>query len=355
MQKSDNHDETRGFDDRREQVVSRQEFEAELIKQEHRLFKILKGYFCDRHKFSRDDPRHDAFAFAFWWRLAFALLPTAAVGGTGLAAIFGLYLANQSNRIMRDQTEIMLEDAQANLRMQLIEKLYQHTDPRTGDDVERDFPLPSADLGIAAYGHRVRAEALRSFVAMERRRLQNKQGQRIDVTYALLDHIDATGFDLSGVDLGFSSLIAAHLIDANLRNATLMNARLGGAALMRADLTGANLQQSDLIRSYLNDANLTNADLSGADLSGASLRNSNTKGTDFSNAVLIGAALEGCNLADANLSGVILHLVTDDGELPSHVSQIKNLGWTVSEAKTQDGELILVVEDGPARAPKASD
>lgn len=232
--------------------------------------------------------------------------------------------------------------------MALIEKLYQHADPPRGSDTEREHPLPSADLGIAAFGHRIRAEALRAFVAMERRRLQDEVDPRIDVTYALLDHIDATGFDLSEVDLSAANLIAAHLIDANLENATLRNARLGGGGLIRADLTGANLEGADLIQSYLTDAkltnaNLSNADLTGANLIGANLTNAKLFGANFSNAVLVGAVFEGCSLTNVNFSGAILHEVVEAGEEPIHISEIKALGWIISEAETDGGAVILVV------------
>lgn len=70
--------------------VSRIEFEAALMRQEHRLHAILKNFFIRRWEFSKDDPRRAATTEALVWRIAAALVPAATAGGAGLVAIAGL-------------------------------------------------------------------------------------------------------------------------------------------------------------------------------------------------------------------------------------------------------------------------
>lgn len=202
------------------------ELDAKLIAQEHRLFLILRNWFS-REKFPPNDPRRAACNNALVWRMVVALAPSAAVTGAGLVGLFGLWVAYQSNTLLREQTEIIAEDAQASLRMRLIETLYQHEEPREPKQLERELPLPSADLGIAVFSHRARAEALRAFVDLERRRLRKSANPRIDVSYALLDHVDASGFDLRGVDLHAANMIASHLVDADLSEARMTSVELG--------------------------------------------------------------------------------------------------------------------------------
>ncbi len=172
-------------------------------------------------------------------------MPVVAVTGGSIVGIGGLWLAYQSNvslenqtatmaeqtALMQKQTEIMSQNAEAELRTTLIDVLYQHAPPRPEGEAPQERPLPSADLGIAAFSHRARAEALREFVELERRRLRDEDQPRINVTYALLDHVDASGFDLNSVDLSAADLTVAHLVGTDLSKATLHSVNLSGALL----------------------------------------------------------------------------------------------------------------------------
>ena len=47
--------------------VTRIEFEAALLRQEHRLLSILRNFFIRRREFSNGDPRRTAVAEALLW------------------------------------------------------------------------------------------------------------------------------------------------------------------------------------------------------------------------------------------------------------------------------------------------
>ena len=68
----------------------------------------------------------------------------------------------------------------------------------------------------------------------------------------------------------------------------------------RADLSGSNLSGSDLI-----GADLRRSNLSGSDLIGADLRRSDLSGSNLSGAYLSGSNLIGANLSGAYLSGAV--------------------------------------------------
>lgn len=69
--------------------VSRIEFEAALLRQEHRLHAILKNFFLKRKDYPLGDPRRDATTEALLWRIGVALVPTVAAGGAGIVAVIG--------------------------------------------------------------------------------------------------------------------------------------------------------------------------------------------------------------------------------------------------------------------------
>jgi len=272
-----------------------------------------------RKRFSKDDPRRAACWNALVSWFVPAIVPTIAVASGGYFGLMGLLAAWEGNRISREQTDVIAADVQSDLRMRLIDILYQHDEPRSADELERNHPLPSADLGMAAYSHRARAEALKEFVALERRRLREVDKPRIDVTFALLDHVDATGFDLSGVDFEAATMIGVYLTDANLKAANLSRVKLGNSRLIRADLTGA-------------------------DLTGASLIQTN----------LIGATLEGCKLTNADFSeAVVFDSAQNDQDPSALVGIIKSHGWNVVEIGTAEGGKVMVVEPKVLAQPGA--
>ena len=90
--------------------------------------------------------------------------------------------------------------------------------------------------------------------------LNDKGGERADLSDANLTTADLRGADLS---------------DANLRNANLYGANLRNADLYSANLRNADLRYADLRYADLSGADLYGADLRYADLTTTDLRNTN--------------------------------------------------------------------------------
>jgi len=144
---------------------------------------------------------------------------------------------------------------------------------------------------------RVKAEAVKTFVLLERNRIAREQKEaeeyvteapfkHINLREAQLVNLDLYGFDLhdvnfSKVNLSSATLtqtnltesffIEAHLFRTNLLRANLSHANFMRASLPHADLTLAILEKTILYEANLNNvlfegAILTNANLTGADI-----------------------------------------------------------------------------------------
>lgn len=81
--------------------------QAQFVRQEHRLFAILRNAWT--YKDSGDNLFRDAAFEALFRRIAWSLLPGAAVGTTGLIAVVGLMLALQGNVLFGEQNELLKE------------------------------------------------------------------------------------------------------------------------------------------------------------------------------------------------------------------------------------------------------
>jgi hypothetical protein len=92
--------------------VGKVEFEAALLRQEHRPVRIVIN-FLNRHKFDRDDDRYQAVTEAIVWRFSVALLPTFGAGGAGVLAIIGLLIASQANGLVNEQNRLIQLQHQA--------------------------------------------------------------------------------------------------------------------------------------------------------------------------------------------------------------------------------------------------
>ncbi len=159
----------------------------------------------------------------------------------------------------------------------------------------------------------------------------------IDLSDAVLRHIDLAGVDLSAAnlagadlrgaqlqnaDLTYANLCYAKVRSANLQEALLdaaiawkcdfRSARLRHASIIRADIRDSRFDEADMIsanvsQSYLNGVSLDGAYAIGASFKGTNLRLStlyeaNLKQADLSNAYLRWSTLYGSNLCQANLS-----------------------------------------------------
>lgn len=251
--------------------------EAQLIEQDHNLFRILPRY-LKRAQWPLGDTRRDAAVRALLWRL---LSPgTVALAGGGIVAVGTLLvlvwqttLLREQNAFFREQNlklqeQIDFQDSQARRqrRTELISSLYS-TDPRA------DGMQPNAD-------NRTRSEAVREFVALERERVRNSP---VNLEQALLHRADLSFLDLSNV-----IFVGAHLDNVQFRGSNLQNSDFRAARF-----TNANFPQADLQRSNFEACNLNGAIFAGANLSSARLLSADVLGVEFLAADLRGADLYG--------------------------------------------------------------
>lgn len=135
--------------------------------------------------------------------------------------------------------------------------------------------------------------------------------------------------DLSGVDLSNANLYGANLSNANLRFVNLSG----------ADLNGADLSGADLYEANLSNTNLRNADLSGANLYGA-----NSRGVD-----LRGANLTKANLRGANLTNVRTNIYTTGYNLACPEE-----GSFIGYKKAEDCIIKLLILENSKRSSSTS-
>ena len=154
-----------------------------------------------------------------------------------------------------------------------------------------------------------------------------KEGQRADLSGAILNGVDLSSANLRGAFMRGASLDGARLrgadlIHADLQDAQLHNADLRGANLLLADFTGAALKGADL-RDTTNpddvtelghvrrgprfkEANLENADMRGAFCYGSDFSSANLLGTNFRGALLQEANLSSLNMRELNFENADL-------------------------------------------------
>lgn len=88
------------------------QLEARILQQEHRLFRLLYNYFYLRHTFPENDERRDACVYAFYLRVAQAILPTAAATSICITSIAALVISVYTLTVLQKQN---LTDARAAL------------------------------------------------------------------------------------------------------------------------------------------------------------------------------------------------------------------------------------------------
>lgn len=130
--------------------------------------------------------------------------------------------------------------------------------------------------------------------------LNNKGGERADLS----------GTDLRNADLNGINLECADLYNANLRNADLRHTNLYNADLNNVDLSGANLKYANLY-----GADLRSANLSGVDLGNANLRYVDLYNANLSDAILYNTDLYGADLRNANLTNIKTNIYTTGYDL----------------------------------------
>lgn len=287
------------------------EFEAKLLRQEHRLFSVIYNYWT-RKKFSEDDPRRDAIIHAIAWRMVVAIAPTAAAASVGFGGLFALIFAWEANELLKTQNQyfkdqnVHFEEQNRQIRAQftsaertkLIDILYRESE-------SNDRPVTSQYERFPAANVRARSDALHAFVAIERLEAR----EPIDLSRALLTGITSNEIDLSGANLN-----CAMINDAVLVRSDLTRCNLAGADLTHCNLTGADLSEAELYRALLFGAELNNADLTRVDVNSTHNFSNREKERIEDSLIRISrnfelmvghppdANLERCTLISANLS-----------------------------------------------------
>jgi uncharacterized protein YjbI with pentapeptide repeats len=142
-------------------------------------------------------------------------------------------------------------------------------------------------------------------------RLDGRDLQAVELSWADLRGVSLNGATMQGADLSWARLDGAACIrlilrGANLTAAQLQRANLNSAQLQGAYLGNAKLQDAVLAFAQLQGANLGNAQLQGAKLSQAQLRGADLVGAQLQGADLGGAQLQGVDLRSAGLQGAYL-------------------------------------------------
>ncbi len=342
--------------------VSRVEFEAALLRQEHRLLSILKNYFILRSRFPIGDPRRDAVVEALLWRISVALVPTVAAGGAGLVGVVGIVIAIWANNLISEQNTTLVEQtklaqaqierldkqnelltkqnenltvqnqlAEANRRAALLMETtailnnieeFVRSEQRDGK-VRPDggWLLPDRLYGrITAASFALRPyqyvrpkdspqEHWRSFQHYSVPRTNLADAERSDTEIQLIPQSlspERAHLLISLVALGVDLLpLASRNVTfayADCHDAELSGAVLRGLNLRGADFSGANLSNADL-----RDAVLFGADFSAADLGEADCRKTFLDGAIFAHAHLHRTNITGAFCNDSILKYDVLH------------------------------------------------
>ena len=241
------------------------DLEARLIAQEHRLFSVLQNFFVERPKWPKEDPRRDAAAKALLWRIFFSPGTVAVAGGTvGLAT---LVVFIQQNTLIKEQNLFFQEQVKQ-------QKAQIEAQDRISTQSQR------MDAIQVLYGEesnpRAKAEAVRTFVAIERQQIAEGQKQYgmatgdVNLSDVNIHGITIRHFDLHNVFLN-GDLSNTHFGSINLSRSHLQG-NLKNADFFRSNLTYAKFQFSDLKCASFNDVDLKEASFRYADLTGVSFR-----------------------------------------------------------------------------------
>ncbi len=280
-------------DDRNEatqtKYITPEQFEAGLLRQEHRLFRVLYNYFIARPSWPKGDIRRSAAFEALLYLVAQAITPAAAIAGTGFVGVVGLLLTFHTNRIMDMQTQLLERQTQfieqqskqaeyqtaladaarragsshelANVLSEIASEVANSSTNVASLDGEEIKEAPLIKLTPALYSRIVALlRTLRPY------RFLNSQGKLIDKPLSpergqLLIVLTGADVDLKPLartaDFSFADLEYAELPGKDLSELKLSHANMRNAKLMYADFSGADIRSCDFSR----------ADLCGADLS----------------------------------------------------------------------------------------
>ncbi|HZF31819.1 MAG TPA: pentapeptide repeat-containing protein [Gammaproteobacteria bacterium] len=263
--------------------------EARLIEQDHRFIPVVTAFLSSRRLLSAADPRREAAFRALLWSLFYSPA-TVAIGGS-MVALITLGVLIWQNLLVREQNDY--------LRRQIDQQQVQiEAQQRIDNQTVRNTAIEQIFGPQFASNPRVRAEAVRSLITVERARI-SQGSNTLPTEWVNLHEADLTDAWLESADLRKTSFRKSVLERSNLSAARLEEASIRHTNARKADFLGTDLQNANIAFSDLNGAQLTNAKLRGAAFLTCDLTNA-----DLSKADLAGATLYRTQLMNADLSGI---------------------------------------------------
>ena len=280
--------------------------QAEFIRQEHRLFHILKNAW-EYRKADSSDPRREASRSAILWRIVLALMPTTVVGGIGILGIFLALQANFLLSIQNDKIEKQNHLSEATRRAALIYELtsildkidfeirelrkkepvqeesgsYSESLDNLLASLENSDNTESWDLSSGLEGRIIAlSRSLRPYYYYDYENEIAEENKRFLFFNETLDEFRMIKKPLSPeraqllITLLASKVNIRSIVSSgDFKNSDLQNADLGSYDLKFIDLSSSNLQNTSFIATDLEFAILENCNLSGARFDEANLKN----------------------------------------------------------------------------------
>lgn len=319
--------------------ITQAQYEEGLIRQEHRLVRILQNFFVLRPTWPKNDSRRGAATEALIFRFVQSLTPVAVTAGVSFTAIAGVVIAFQANRLIEAQNGLLKAQTTL-LESQTKQIALQTTLSEANRRAASAFELANVLDAIAKAvenktGMTKLSPALYGRIAALSRTLR---------PYRYLEDSGELCENPLSPERGqlLVSLISANVdldpirYDADFTRAVLDSANLRGAALANMNLASASMRNANLAHVDLRGANLTDADLRGAylwfsDLSGFSTKTVTCpthtegvkwRGADLSYSLVLKPVVEFA-AQDARLDGVLTYGVADE----------QNKNWTSSKVE----------------------
>lgn len=206
----------------------------------------------------------------------------------GFSALVGSALLKQQNDLITEQNQFFRQQIDQQQEQILAQQRLANQTTRN-EAINRIYGAAFSD------SPRVRAEAVRSLVAVER---------------VLIDSGSNT-LPTDYINLHSADLTDAWLSNADLKNISFRKANLSGANLSSADLTGsvfrfAILEGTDVLSSNATNAQFAFVRGTGSTFDSTNLSNANLNQSDFSDSNFSGADFSNANVYKVNFSGADL-------------------------------------------------
>ena len=247
------------------------------------------------------------FAYLAWLRTRQWIVATCAALLLGFAGLVGSALLKQQNDLILEQNAYFRDQIDQQAELIALQQTLSNQTIRS-EAIRRIY---GSEFNATP---RVKAEALRSLIAVERVRIAADDNTLIS-TYINLHEADISGAWLENADLANTSWRDAKANQVNFSSANLTGSVFRFAELEDSLFLNSSLQntlfsfaiapRAKLNRSDLTDASLVNSDLSEANLSSADLTSTSFIGTNLQGAILSDlqnwenmGSVEGTNIYD---------------------------------------------------------